>query len=55
MRFPIDLIPITLGEMKVIMGMYWLSRFGVMIDCKCQLVQVRIPIGGELLIHGEGA
>ena len=32
--FPIDLIPIPMGDVCVILGMDWLSRFGAMIDCE---------------------
>ena len=31
--FPIDLIPIPMGEVCLIVGMDWLIRFGAMIDC----------------------
>ena len=54
MSFPIDLIPIPMGEVCVIVGMAWLSRFGAMINCKGQQVVVRTPSGGELIIYGEG-
>ena len=32
--YPIDLIPISMGDLCVIMGMNWLSRFGSIIDYK---------------------
>lgn len=32
--FPIDLVPITMGDVCVIVGMDWLSRFGAVIDCE---------------------
>ena len=41
--FPIDLIPIPMGDVCVIVGMDWLSRFGAMIDCEGQRVVVRTP------------
>ena len=50
----IDLIPIHIGDVCVIVGMDWLSRFGSMIDCEGQRVVVRTPSGGELVIYGEG-
>ena len=34
MPYLIDLIPIPVGNMCVIVGMDWLSRFGAMIDCE---------------------
>ncbi|CAH1418425.1 unnamed protein product [Lactuca virosa] len=52
--FKIDLIPIPMGDVCVIVGMDWLSRFGAMIDCEGQWVVVRTPSGGELIIYGEG-
>ena len=38
--FPIDLIPIPMGDVCMIVGMDWLSRFGAMIDCEGQRVVV---------------
>ena len=52
--FPIDLIPIPMGDVGVIVGMDWLSRFGAIIDCEVQRVVVRTPSRGELVIYGEG-
>ena len=52
--FPIDLISIPMGEVCVIVGMEWLSRFGAMIDCDGQRVVVRTLCGGELVVYGEG-
>ena len=52
--FPIDLTLIPMGEVCMIEGMDWLSRFGAMIDCEGQQVVVRTPSGGELIIYGEG-
>ena len=39
----------------MIVGMDWLGDNGVIIDCENQLVRVRTPSGGELVIHGERA
>ena len=33
-EFPIDLVPIGMGDVCVIVGMDWLSRFGAIIDCE---------------------
>ena len=52
--FLIDLIPIPMGDVCVIVGMDWLSRFGAMIDCEGERVVVRTPCGGELVVYGEG-
>ena len=54
MPYPINLIPIPIGYVWMIVGMNWLSRFGVMMDCEGQRVVVRTPSGGELVIYGEG-
>ena len=48
-----DLVPIPLRGNKVIVGMDWLSPNGAVIDCELQLVRVRTPSGGELVIQGE--
>ena len=39
-EFPIDLVPIAMGDVCVIVGMDWLSRFGAVIDCERQLVTI---------------
>ena len=52
-RYLVDLVPIPLHGNKVIIGMDWLSPNGAVIDCAQQLVRVRTPGGGELVIHGE--
>ena len=54
-RFRVDLVPIPLRGLKVIIRMDWLGANGVMIDCERQLVRVRTPKGGELVIQGERA
>ena len=33
-EFPIDLVPIAMGDVCVIVGMDWLSRYGAVIDCE---------------------
>ena len=53
MPYLIDLILIPMGDVFVIVGMDWLSRFGVMIDCGVHQVVVRILSGRELVIYGE--
>ena len=53
-EFPIDLIPIAMGDVCVIVGIDWLSRFGAVIDCERQLVTIRDPSGGVLTVYGEG-
>ena len=53
-EIPIDLVPIAMGDVCVIVGMDWLTRFGVVINCERQLVTVRDPNGGVLMVYGEG-
>ena len=53
-EFPIDLVPIAMGDVCVIVGMDWLSRFGAIIDCERQLVTIRDPSGGVLTVYGKG-
>ena len=48
-----DFVPIPLHGNKVIIGMDWLIPNGAVIDCEQQLVRVRTPSGGELVIPGE--
>ena len=43
-----------MGDVCVIVGMDWLSRFGAVIDCERQLVTIRDPTGGVLTVYGEG-
>ena len=52
--YPIDLIPIPMGDVCVILGMDWLSCYGAMIDYEVQRVIVQTPGGGEMVIYGEG-
>ena len=49
-RYLMDLVPIPLCGNKVIIGMDWLSPNGAVIDYEQQLVRVRTPSGGELVI-----
>ncbi|XP_042757740.2 uncharacterized protein LOC111894906 [Lactuca sativa] len=43
-----------MGDVCVIVGMYWLSRFGDLIDYERKLVMVRYPSGGVLTIYDNG-
>ena len=52
-QFSVDLVPIPLRGNKVIVGMDWLSPNGAVIDCELQLVRVRTPSGGEIVVQGE--
>ncbi|GKB79436.1 putative reverse transcriptase domain-containing protein [Tanacetum coccineum] len=51
--FNINLMPVELGSFEVIIGMDWLSKYHVVIDCAEKIV--RIPWGNEtLIVHGDG-
>lgn len=50
----INLVPIAMGDVCVIVVMDWLSRFGSMIDCERQMVTIRDPSGGVIMVHCEG-
>ncbi|GJX14191.1 putative reverse transcriptase domain-containing protein [Tanacetum coccineum] len=52
--FNINLMPVELGSFDVIIGMDWLSKYHVVIDCAEKIV--RIPWGNEtLIVHGDGS
>ncbi|GKE92602.1 putative reverse transcriptase domain-containing protein, partial [Tanacetum coccineum] len=51
--FNINLMPVEMGSFDVIIGMDWLSRYSVVIDCVKKIV--RIPSKSEILIvRGDG-
>ncbi|XP_071737601.1 uncharacterized protein [Rutidosis leptorrhynchoides] len=52
-KFDIDLVPITLGEFDVMVGMDWLDHNRANLDCHGKFVWVRTPSGGELIMYGE--
>lgn len=54
-QYPIDLVPIPLRGNKFIVGMDWLSPNRTMINYEHQLVRIRTPSGGELVVQGERA
>ena len=47
------LVLIPLRGNKVIIGMDWLSPNGAVTDCAQQLVRVRTPSRGEMVIQGK--
>ena len=49
-HYLVDLVPISLRGNKVIIGMDWLSPNGAVIDCAQQLVRIKTPGRGELVI-----
>ncbi|XP_071712896.1 uncharacterized protein [Rutidosis leptorrhynchoides] len=52
-KFDIDLVPITLGEFDVVVGMDWLNHNKANLDCHGKFVRVRTPSGEELIVYGE--
>ncbi|XP_071699804.1 uncharacterized protein [Rutidosis leptorrhynchoides] len=52
-KFDIDLVPITLGEFFVVVGIDWLDHNRVNLDYHEKIVRVRTPTGGELIVYGE--
>ncbi|GJS81531.1 putative nucleotidyltransferase, ribonuclease H [Tanacetum coccineum] len=51
--FNINLMPVEMGSFDAIIGMDWLSKYSVVIDCAKKIV--RIPSGSEILIvRGDG-
>lgn len=52
--YPIDFIPIPMGDACLIIRMDWLSIISAMINCERQVVVVQTLSWGELIIYGEG-
>ena len=52
-EFPGDLIELSFREFDVILGMDWLSRHQVVVDCRMKRVTLRTPIGEEITFIGE--
>ncbi|GJX46780.1 putative reverse transcriptase domain-containing protein [Tanacetum coccineum] len=52
--FNINLMPVELGSFDVIVGMDWLAKYHVVIDCAEKIVH--IPWGNKtLIVHGDGS
>ncbi|XP_022040541.1 uncharacterized protein LOC110943093 [Helianthus annuus] len=52
-EFAIDLIPMILGEFKVIVGMDWMSQNHAEINCETKTILLQTPSGRRLNIQGE--
>ena len=48
-----DLIELSFREFDVILGMNWLSRHQVVVDCRMKRVTLRTPSGEEVTFIGE--
>ncbi|XP_021993994.1 uncharacterized protein LOC110890675 [Helianthus annuus] len=49
----IDLIPMALGEFKMIVGMDWMARHHAEINCETKTIFIQTPSGRRLHIQGE--
>ena len=52
-EFPRDLIELSFREFDVILGMDWLSRHQVVVDCRMKKVTLRTPSGEEVTFIDE--
>ena len=52
-EFPRDLIELSFREFDVILGMDWLSRQQVVVDCRMKKVTLRTPSGEEVTFISE--
>ena len=52
-EFSGDLIELSFREFDVILGMDWLSRHQVVVDCRMKRVSLRTPSGEEVTFIGE--
>ena len=52
-EFPVDSIEFSFREFDVILGMDWLSRQQVAVDCRMKRVTLRTPSGKEVTFIGE--
>ncbi|KAK1432009.1 hypothetical protein QVD17_08873 [Tagetes erecta] len=52
-EYLIDLIPITLREFDVVIGMDWLSLHHASIVCNQKIVQFLSPTGKQICVYGE--
>ena len=50
---PLKLLPITLGEFDVIIGMDWLAKNQAKIVCDKKIIQIESPDGGTMVIYGD--
>ncbi|GJZ69484.1 reverse transcriptase domain-containing protein [Tanacetum coccineum] len=52
-KVSIDLISMPIGEIDVVNGMDWLSKYDAIISCQNKLIRIRTPSGGEMFIYSE--
>ncbi|KAJ0490974.1 putative aspartic peptidase domain superfamily [Helianthus annuus] len=49
----VDLIPMSMGELQVVIGMDWLARYHVKVICNRKEIQLMFPSGKHVTIYGE--
>ncbi|KAA3477153.1 DNA/RNA polymerases superfamily protein [Gossypium australe] len=52
-EFPADLMALPFHEFDVILGMDWLSEYGVMVECKRKIIYLKTTDGNEMIVTGE--
>ncbi|XP_022002854.1 uncharacterized protein LOC110900251 [Helianthus annuus] len=52
-EYSIDLIPMSMGEIQVIVGMDWLSRYHAKVACFWKEIKLTSPSGKHVTIYGE--
>ncbi|XP_017630160.1 uncharacterized protein LOC108473108 [Gossypium arboreum] len=52
-EFLVDLMALSFREFDVILGMDWLSEYGVMVDCKRKRISLRTLDGNGMIVIGE--
>ncbi|KAG0458619.1 hypothetical protein HPP92_021747 [Vanilla planifolia] len=52
--FSVDLIILPLSEFDIILGMDWLVKHQVKIDCMEKRVQMKTQLGEEVIYYGKG-
>ncbi|XP_021979948.1 uncharacterized protein LOC110876076 [Helianthus annuus] len=54
-EYSIDLIPMSMGEFQVVVGMDWLSRYHAKVICLRKEIHLTSPSGKRVIIYGEKA
>ncbi|KAI3770484.1 hypothetical protein L6452_01618 [Arctium lappa] len=50
---PLRLLPMTLGEFDIIIGMDWLAENQAKIMCNKKIIQIELPDNGTIVIYGD--
>ncbi|XP_021991459.1 uncharacterized protein LOC110888232 [Helianthus annuus] len=54
-EYSIDLIPMSMGEFQVVVGIDWLSRYHAKVICLRKEIHLTSPSGKRVIIYGEKA